>query len=103
MLKGMSVFMVLVGLSLMSIGAQADHRHHYRGDRELAYLIGGVLVGAAVGGLIYSDRHAYGYPRYAPRVAGYYGAPRRFYRPNPPGHLRHKRPGRHHPRHYRRW
>jgi hypothetical protein len=102
MLKGISAVMAAVGLALLSVSAQADHRYNNRGDRELAYLVGGVLVGAAVGGLIYADRYGYGYPRYVQRVGRYYGPPRRHYVGYPPGHRHYQRAPRHH-RHYRRW
>ena len=100
MKKGLLSVAALATLGLASMGAQAHHRHYYGHDKEVAYLVGGALVGAAIGGLIYSDR--YGHRYYGPRVRYYYAPPRRYYRPHYRPYVRHYHPHKH-KRHYRRY
>ena len=100
MTKGLIGLTLAAALSLASVSAAADHRYHYGHDKEVAYLVGGALVGAAIGGLLYSDRYGhYGYRHYGPRVRYYYAPPRRYYRPYRRHYVRHYHP---HKRHYRR-
>jgi hypothetical protein len=86
MKKMISLTVVAGLLAFGSASAKADH------DRHLRYVVGGAVVGAAVGGLIYASRephvhHYYYAPAPAPRVVYYTPAPLRatFV---PPGHAR---------------
>ena len=101
MSKGLIVIAATIGFSMMSQGALADHRHHYGHDKELAYLLGGALVGAAIGGLIYSDRYGYYGYRHYPRYGHYRYAPRGYYRPYRRHYVRHYHPHKRY-RRYRR-
>jgi hypothetical protein len=97
--KGLIGVAAAAALSLASVGVLADHRHHSHHDKEWAYLVGGALVGAAIGGLIYSDRYGfYDHGHYRPRVH-YHVLPHAHYRPYGGHHVRDYRP---HKRHYRR-
>ncbi len=81
--------------ALGATSAQADHR-----QRELGYVIGGAIIGAARGELIYDSRrhrHGHGYYRYDSHY-GYDRYPRyrsSYYRYRPHGYYRSYR-GRHH-------
>jgi hypothetical protein len=87
--------------ALGATSAQADHR-----NRELGYVLGGAIIGAAVGELIYDSRrghrNGHGYYRYNSHSYGYDRYPRTYrsnyyrYRPN-----RYYR-SRHHDRGHRR-
>lgn len=101
MLKKAVVAGVAVALGFGATLASADHRyryghHHDRGDK-LGYLLGGAIIGAAIGELVHSNRYDRGYYRshrgyynrgyYAPRRSHvgvyYYRGPRYYdsYRP----------------------
>ena len=99
MLRKYSVIAAAIGVSLVSTGAMADHRH----DKELSYVVGGALVGAAIGGLIYADRYRHYGPtvhyRYYDRGYNDYGRPYgRYARSYRARHHHHPRP-RHRHRH----
>ena len=63
MLRKFGVAAIVAALALGATAqARADH------DRELKYLVGGALVGAAIGSLAYRSRHAHPVPAYGPEV-----------------------------------
>jgi hypothetical protein len=100
MLRKVSLAVIVTALGLGAAAqARADH------DRELKYLVGGAIVGAAIGSLAYRSRHAHPAPYYGPEVYVSYGAgyrpypypayAKRPYRPRWCDHPRHRRFDRH--------
>lgn len=113
-MKLTAIFAVAMVAVLGTTSAQADHRRN-----ELAYVLGGAIVGAAVGELIYDSRRGryYGHRHYGHRHGhrnygyGYYDSyrydhyprgyrsSRYYYRPR--GYARGHRHHRHHRSHRR--
>ena len=97
MLRTYWVTGMVIALAVVATPARADH------DRELGYILGGAIVGAAIGGIVYdSHRHARHSHRHAD--AHYHYAPVRYYAPvhgvrHNRGHRRHIR-GRHYGNRY---
>jgi hypothetical protein len=77
MLRTMTMIMIVAALGFGAAQARADH------NKELGYLIGGAIVGAAIGELAYQSR----YPTVA---APYYASPQVYVRYDsyyrPPGY-----------------
>jgi len=103
MLRTVMVMGTVAALACTSVPARADH------DRELRYVLGGALIGAAIGELAYSSQYHPGYGYYYPgawiprhrhvRVPRYYPPARHYYYPRGVHHGKRHR-GRSRIRHY---
>ena len=113
-MRHIATLTVLLAATVGMASAQADHRyrhHHHRGDGDQwAYLLGGAVLGAALGGIVYDNKYGdhYGYSNvhYYPRYRGYRspyyrGYGHRYYKPRYRRH-KHYYDGyrRHYDRHY---
>lgn len=75
MLRTYLVTGMVIALSVVATPARADH------DHELRYIVGGALIGAAIGGIVHdSHRHSRHHHYYA-GIGHYHYAPVHYYAP----------------------
>ena len=96
MLRNLLITGTVAALSIVATPARADH------DHEIGYLLGGALIGAAIGELAYRSHSSHGHHYVSTRHYRYPVSPVRYYAPasghNRYGH-RHSK-GRHYVRSY---
>lgn len=75
MLRNLLITGTVAALSIAATPARADH------DREIGYLLGGALIGAAIGELAYRSHSSHGHHYVRTRHYHYPVSPVRYYVP----------------------